>query len=164
MPDLIAVRRASPADAAVIARHRVEMFRDMGALDEPSAEPLREATMRALARMMPAGEYVAWLAFPVDRPEEIVGGAGAQVRALLPRPLPDRGTVRTGPEAIILNVYTAPAWRRQGVARVLMEQVIAWAREEKIARLVLHASPEGRRLYEQLGFEATNEMRYRGEL
>jgi len=45
-----------------------------------------------------------------------------------------------------------------------METAIAWARAHGIARLVLHASPEGRPLYEQLGFEATNEMRYVGEL
>jgi len=31
-------------------------------------------------------------------------------------------------------------------------------------RLVLHASTEGRALYEQLGFVATNEMRYEGDL
>ncbi len=33
-----------------------------------------------------------------------------------------------------------------------------------IARLVLHASPEGRSLDERLGFEPTNEMRYTGDL
>jgi hypothetical protein len=31
-------------------------------------------------------------------------------------------------------------------------------------RLVLHASAEGRTLYEQLGFEPTNGMRFAGEL
>lgn len=33
-----------------------------------------------------------------------------------------------------------------------------------IARLVLHASPDGRALYERLSFEPTNDMRYTGEL
>lgn len=32
------------------------------------------------------------------------------------------------------------------------------------ARLVLHASPDARPLYERLGFEPTNEMRFTGEL
>ena len=45
-----------------------------------------------------------------------------------------------------------------------MQHVIDWARGHGIARLVLHASSEGRQLYERLGFEATNEMRYTGEL
>lgn len=38
------------------------------------------------------------------------------------------------------------------------------AREARVSHLVLHASSEGRPLYEALGFVATNEMRYTGEL
>ena len=84
--------------------------------------------------------------------------------SLLARPRLDARTVRLGPEAIILNVFTERAWRRRGLARQLMEQVIAWARAHGVVRLVLHASAEGRPLYERLGFEPTNEMRYTGEL
>jgi hypothetical protein len=36
--------------------------------------------------------------------------------------------------------------------------------ETDIVRLVLHASDEGRPLYESMGFEPTNEMRYTGTL
>lgn len=69
-----------------------------------------------------------------------------------------------GRHAIVLNVYTEPAWRRRGLAELLMRRVLAWAREERLDRLVLHASQEGRRLYERLGFVATNEMRFTGDL
>ena len=40
-----------------------------------------------------------------------------------------------------------------------MECIIAWCREQGFATLYLHASDAGRPLYEQLGFEPTNEMR-----
>jgi uncharacterized protein (DUF1330 family) len=56
------------------------------------------------------------------------------------------------------------SWRRRGVAALLMQHVLAWARHERLDRLVLHASAEGRRLYEGLGFVATNEMRFAGDL
>jgi len=68
------------------------------------------------------------------------------------------------PEAIVVNVYTEPAWRRRGAARTLMEQVIDWARAQGIGRLVLHASKDGRALYERLGFAPTNEMWFTGQL
>ena len=55
----------------------------------------------------------------------------------------------------MLNVYTEPAHRRNGVARATMD----WSREQRLARLVLHASKQGRPLYEVLGFEDSNEMR-----
>jgi GNAT superfamily N-acetyltransferase len=163
-PDAVILRRATQADAPVIARQRAAMFRDMGELPDLLHEPLVAASEALLRRMIPTEEYVGWLAAPAGRLEEIVGGAGVQVRTLLPRPMPDRSTVRTGPEAIVLNVYTERAWRRRGVARALMDEVIRWVRSRGIGRLVLHASADGRPLYAQLGFEPTNEMMFKGEL
>jgi GNAT superfamily N-acetyltransferase len=166
MHESFTVRLATPEDAAVLARHRVSMFRDMGDLPPEQAESLEAAARRVIKEWIAAGTYVSWVASPAARPAEIIAGAGIQIRPLLPRPRPGRPTIREGggPEGIILNVYTERAWRRHGVARQLMEAVIVWARSHGVARLVLHASPEGRPLYEQLGFEATNEMRYVGEL
>ena len=40
-----------------------------------------------------------------------------------------------------------------------MEAIIDWSREQRVARVVLHASKDGRPLYESLGFEPSNEMR-----
>jgi hypothetical protein len=45
-----------------------------------------------------------------------------------------------------------------------MRHVLEWARAQRLDRLVLHASAEGRALYERLGFVATNEMRFSGSL
>jgi ribosomal protein S18 acetylase RimI-like enzyme len=88
-----------------------------------------------------------------------VGGAGVQLRPILPRPgLADDG-IGLGPEAIILNVYVEPAWRRRGVAEALKRSVLSALAEPKVRRIVLHASDDGRRLYERLGFVPTNEMR-----
>jgi len=42
---------------------------------------------------------------------------------------------------------------------LLMNKIIDWSRSKRIDRLVLHASADGQRLYEQLGFVTTNEMR-----
>ena len=42
--------------------------------------------------------------------------------------------------------------------------MVDWARTERLDRLVLHASKEGRAVYERFGFVATNEMRFGGDL
>lgn len=52
----------------------------------------------------------------------------------------------------VSNVYTAPAYRRRGVARTLMENLMAHARELGVTRLILWASEMGRPLYLDLGF------------
>ena len=159
------VRRASVADVRHVARHRAEMFGDMGRLPRELYQPLVEQTVRFLETAMPREEYVGWLAAPADAPETIIGGAGVQLRRTLPHPTHE-GEKRlvSGRQGIVLNVYTEREWRKRGVARRLMEEVIEWARGSGLETLVLHAAPDGRPLYEHLGFVQTNEMRYAGEL
>jgi GNAT superfamily N-acetyltransferase len=157
------IRLATPADAPVIALHRARMFHDMGDLTGPAFEVLVARAEARLRSMLQKGEYVGWLASPAERPDEVAGGAGVQLRHVLPHPArtaEGEMSVAEGRHAIVLNVYTEPTWRRHGVAEQLMRHLLAWAREERLDRLVLHASPDGRRLYERLGFVATNEMRF----
>lgn len=64
----------------------------------------------------------------------------------------------------ILNVFTEPEWRRRGAAALLIQHITNWSRKQRLDRLVLHSSAEGRALYERLGFIATNEMKFTGDL
>ena len=157
MPLLI--RQATAADAREIATHRALMFHEMGQLPEAGMPAMVAQTEALLEPMLATGEYVGWLVAPGDAPQAIAGGAGVQQRQALPHP-DGAGGIAEGRHAIVLNVWTEPRWRRQGVAERLMQAVLAWAREERLDRLVLHASEAGRPLYERLGFVQTNEMRY----
>src|SRR2546429_7312492 len=143
MRDAFAIRLATVADAPVLARHRAEMFRDMGDLAEELYASLVDAARRDLADWLARGQYVGWVASAVERPHEIVAGAGLQLRPLLPRPDPARRRLRQGLEAIVLNVFTERTWRRHHVARRLMERAIAPARERGVGRVGLRASTRG---------------------
>src|SRR6266568_291009 len=50
-----------------------------------------------------------------------------------------------------------------GAAGLLMKEIITWSKDEHLDRLLLHASDEGRSVYERLGFIAGNEMRFVGD-
>ena len=152
------VRVAGVADIAVLARHRTSMFRDMGTLPADLDEPLQRATAAYLRDALPSGVYLSWVAEDRAGTPTIVGGAGVQLRPMLPR-MRDGGGIELGPEAIIVNVYVEPSWRRRGVAETLMRTLLDDLDARGVSRIVLHASAEGRRLYERLGFTATNEMR-----
>lgn len=154
-------------DAPVIARHRARMFEEMRQLPPEAYEVLLHEAEAYLRAAIGREEYLGWLAMPIDDPALVVAGAGVQRRSVLPHPVPrPEGSMRiaAGRHAIVLNVYTEPAWRRRGLGELLMREVLAWARREQLDRLVLHASEAGRPLYERLGFVATNEMRFTGEL
>lgn len=58
----------------------------------------------------------------------------------------------TGREGYLLNMYTLPAHRRQGLAGALLDQMADYARGQQLGRVWLHASEEGRPLYERMGF------------
>lgn len=155
MAEAFEIRTAGPGDAATIARQRAAMFGDLGDLTDAQAAELVVLSMPAIEDGLRAGTYRGWLAVAGDR--AVIAGAGVLLRPLLPRP-----DALQGPEAYILNVYVEPSHRRAGVARALMATVLESCRREGLARVVLHPSAAGRRLYESVGFEPTDEMVYRG--
>jgi ribosomal protein S18 acetylase RimI-like enzyme len=162
VPDLeptFQIREATVADIPLLAGHRAAMFRDMGRLASGLEAALVRATAEYLRHALPRGEYLGWVAQTTLSSPESVGGAGVQLRPILPRPTSAGDGIEPGPEAIVLNVYVEPAWRRRGVGEGLMRSVLTALAERKVRRIVLHASPDGRRLYERLGFVPTNEMR-----
>ena len=97
---------------------------------------------------------MAWLAVTGD--DLVVAGAGLW---LMDWPAHMLGS--SGRRGNILNVYTEPSFRRRGLARKLIEAALDWCKANGIDFVILHASPEGRALYESLGFQASNEMRIR---
>jgi GNAT superfamily N-acetyltransferase len=64
----------------------------------------------------------------------------------------------TGLDGYVTNMYTLPAYRRRGLARQLLEVLIAHARQVGIKRLFLESSREGQQLYEGFGFRLSRGM------
>jgi GNAT superfamily N-acetyltransferase len=166
MSERFTIRLATSGDVDAIAEHRARMFEEMGEVPPETFEILRAKSRERLRGLLTRGEYIGWLAIPAQRPDIVAGGAGVQLREVLPHPLPcanEGNKIAEGRHAIILNVFTEPDWRRQGVAVLLLQTIIDWARAERLDRLVLHASEAGRSLYARLGFVDTNEMRLAGD-
>ena len=147
----LTIRRATPDDAGIVAEHRARMFLDMGRIDGERAAAMIELLKPIMRPMLASGEYNGWLVVAED--ETVVAGAGVQIRTLLPRPETD-----VAREALVVNVYVEPDYRRRGLARRLMEAILAWSREQGIERVSLHASIMGQPLYEALGFTRSNEF------
>jgi GNAT superfamily N-acetyltransferase len=153
------IRPAKLSDAAIIANHRVAMFRDMGQVPtEALATALLSKSTSALSLSLREGTYVGWLA--IDGADRVLAGVGAQVKPQLPRISHDSVRVVTTAVPLVVNVYTEPDWRGQGIARALMKTLLEWATAQGFDRVLLHASDAGRPLYLSLGFLPTNEMRW----
>jgi len=55
-------------------------------------------------------------------------------------------------EGDILNMYTVPEARRQGVSSMILEQLLAKAKLMGISKVALHTSKDGEILYRKFGF------------
>ena len=152
MPDSpVTIREATLTDIPEILRQRRGMYLDMNYKDDDILEGMVRATAPYLAKAMADRSFRSWLACENDR-------VGRRRRSRY-SPWPAHPYDLECRRATILNVYTDPAYRRRGMARALMQTMIEWCRREGFARVTLHASDDGRHLYESMGFEASNEMR-----
>ena len=148
----IALRCASVEDAKTIVAHRRAMFRDQGHRDQAALDLMAVNFLPWLQAKMTSGEYLAWFAVTADA--TVVAGAGLWLMDW-----PSHMIGSSARRGNILNVYTEPEFRRRGLARWLMEAALEWCKNNGIDLVVLHASADGRPLYESMGFTASNEMR-----
>jgi GNAT superfamily N-acetyltransferase len=147
MADELSIRRATADDADEMARLRRDMQAELLttgdrtlALDAASSRQNRDYFREKL----PAGEFVAFLA---ETGGVIAGTSGMVVY----RAPPTQGNP-TGVEGYIMNMYTVPAYRGQGIATRLLERLVEHASGLGARRVWLRASDVGRPVYEHFGF------------
>lgn len=146
-------RAAAEADIEIILTQRREMFREMGGEYERSIPLYEDASRSYFSKALREGSYYGIFGMLEG---EVVAGGGVLMADWPGSPLNFDAR-----RAWILNIYVAPAFRRRGFARAVIVELMAWCRGAGFQSVALHASEEGRSLYEKLGFTATNEMRLR---
>jgi GNAT superfamily N-acetyltransferase len=130
------IHDVGPADAAVVTRHR---FAESGA---PDAE--RAAFEAWVAQRIASGSYLGRIA---SREGVVVAGAGI----VLLDWGPTRGNL-SGVCGRIVAVHTEPAWRRRGIAGLLVRQAMNMAQGRGVRDFRLAASADGAGVYRGLGF------------
>jgi len=174
------IRQADPGELEALVALRRKMLEDVG-FDEPAELDRTDAAVRGyFAEHMPTGAFRVWVAVVdeaaqrgivdvADSADEHSGissrGADDKRRAM---PIASIGLVihstppsphnLVGQVGYIMNLVTLPPWRRRGIAHALLEHVLGVLREEGIPVASLHASAEGRTLYEDLGFKARDTL------
>ena len=142
------LRRASFADLEALVQLRLELLREVDDIqDDTDTAAIAQATRKYLVDKMPQGEFLAWVA---EVENQIVATSGL---VFFTRP-PYNGN-SSGLEAYVMNVYTVPIWRGQGIATALLREIISFVKETEAKRIWLHASKDGKPLYEKLGFVST---------
>ena len=138
-------KKATLEDIDELVRTRVIVLRAANKL--PDDEDMSEVEQESYAyykRALESGEHIAYLVY--DN-KNFVGAGGVSFYQVMPtyhNP--------TGKKAYIMNMYTAPEYRRLGIAFHTLDLLVKAAKEQGVSQIALEATDMGRPLYEKYGF------------
>jgi GNAT superfamily N-acetyltransferase len=148
--DEITYRLATTDDVDTLAQKRWQMETERHPDIQADHAAYLAAARQDIRQEIERGAHIAFLA---EAEGEVVGCAILIWWTMLPSL-----TQLHRRRGYVSSVYCDPAWRRRGIARHLMEQLLNRAREMGMDRLVLWASDMGRPLYLDLGFEPSRAL------
>ena len=139
------IEKAGFADVDALTTLRLEyLIEDNGSLEHRDAEMIRNNLPGYIREHLKKDLFV----YVIREDDTIVSCA-----FLLIVMKPMSPAFINGKTATILNVYTLPAYRRRGYARMLMNAMITDAKELNIDVIELKATEDGYDLYRSVGFE-----------
>jgi len=145
----IVFRKLAPEDLEAFIAIRIAQLREEGAREETDLAP---ALRDYFERHLRDGTFVSWLALDG---EKIVGTSGM---SFVEKP-PYFGCP-TGRIGLLSCMFTDPAYRRRGIARELLDRVVAEARRHGCGTVQITASDMGVKLYTAYGFSHNGNFMY----
>lgn len=146
--------RATSKDMEELVKTRIIVLRAANKLSEDADMSVVEQNSRAYYKYaLETGEHIAYLVYDKDK---FIGTGGVSFYQVLPtchNP--------SGKKAYVMNMYTAPEYRRQGVAFHTLDLLVRAAESRGVSQIALEATDMGRPLYQKYGFvEMVNEMEF----
>ncbi len=147
----IKIRKAEPSDLELLLKWRMTVLREVFSIpaDCPTEE-LEQENRRYYQAALPAGSHIACFACA---DQQIVGCGGMCIYQEMPSPdNPD------GRCAYLMNIYTRPEIRKQGVGEAIINWLVGQAAARGISKIYLEASEAGKSLYKKMGFVSMPDM------
>lgn len=138
-------KKATIADIDELVRTRIIVLRAANKLsNDVDMSLVEKESYEYYKRALETGEYIAYLVYDNGA---FVGAGGVsfyQVMSTYHNP--------TGKKTYIMNMYTAPEYRRQGIAIHTLDLLVKDVRKQGVLQIALETTEMGRPLYEKYGF------------
>lgn len=142
-------RIATLEDIDLLVKSRIEVLRAANKLsDSVDMSEVETSSREYYKRALSGGTHMAIL---VMDGSSFIGAGGVSYYEVMPtyhNP--------SGKKAYIMNMYTNPAYRRQGIAYKTLDMLVQDAKKRGITQISLEATDMGRPLYEKYGFLPMN--------
>jgi GNAT superfamily N-acetyltransferase len=137
-------RQATSHDAAELARLRWDFSPDEVAASGQSFAEFAHDFEQFLRHALQSGSWSIWVA---EYHQRLIANIYVYLVQKVPRP--GRLGQRYG---YVTNVYAEPNFRNTGIGSALLQQMITWARDQRLELLLVWPSEESVRFYERAGF------------
>lgn len=138
-------KRATIAELEILTETRIAVLRAANRLsDDVDMAEVKKQSYEYYQKALSNDSHVAYLVFDG---EMFVGAGGVSFFQVMPtfhNP--------TGRKAYIMNMYTKPEYRRNGIAFKTLDLLVAEAKQRGISAISLEATDMGKPLYEKYGF------------
>ncbi len=139
------IRTVVEADTEDMTEHRLALLAEVqGERDEDFKNQLRTDLTSYFSKAIREERFVALVAELDEKPVAY----GAMVINEVPGDFNQTAYL----EAEILNMYTLPQVRRQGISSLILEQLLQKAAGLGIRKVSLHTPPGGESMYRKFGF------------
>ena len=145
MKEIYEYKKATIEDIDELVRTRIIVLRAANKVsDDVDMSLVEKESYEYYMRALETGEHIAYLVYDNGT---FIGAGGVSFYQVMP-------TYHnlTGRKAYIMNMYTAPEYRRQGIAFHTLDLLIKDAWEQGVSQIALEATDMGRPLYEKYGF------------
>jgi ribosomal protein S18 acetylase RimI-like enzyme len=149
----INIREASLQEDLIIAQHFYQLWIDNEVPTESIKSDWSDLTIQFISQ---ARQELYYKALVAEIDNIVIGSVSCQLFAgLYPIVLEDCYRKY----GYIWNVYVEASYRGKGIGKKLTNQAVDYLKSINCTRVILHASPLGKPVYDSLGFSDSNEMR-----
>lgn len=138
-------KKATIEDIDELVRTRITVLRAANKLsDDVDMSLVEKESYEYYKRALETGDHIGYLVYDNGT---FIGADGVSFYQVMPT-----YHNSTGKKAYIMNMYTAPEYRRQSIAFHTLNLLVKDAREQGVSQIALEATDMGWSLYEKYGF------------
>ena len=147
----LTIREATLDDIDLLMAWRMTVLREVFSVpDHEPLDKLEQENRRYYRTAIKTGTHIACFTYDHDK---VVGCGGVSLYPELPSP-----DNPTGQCAYLMNIYTAPPFRRRGIGQKTVQWLAEKARQRNSSKIYLETSVAGKKLYRRLGFVPMPDM------